>query len=719
MIQRTFGVDDLNFLKANQPDWRVPEISDNITDGLKNAFARNDELSATILYALVIQLLSQGQHLDSIINDQNLLLNLLCAAALKDHRPSQSIIFRIYAYFQRSPPPHVESSKSLWLAMSVSEGAHFVSAELQRINAHLHKDSVERFRNSGGYNRFFSTSSELNPLDIVSWVSKEAHDSSNLTKPLNSRGDTALHIAAIQNQSPALLELLRISALTDINALNTFGETPLYRACVAGLTENVLQLLSRNADALLRPSEESPGCLHWIFQFDPEDINILVNELVSHGASVNARSIQAIGIPYYPFELPFGTALHWAVEMSAPEAVNALLRHRADACLRDGSDPYKFDQSVRHLDRILPHGICSVAGRPTLGLNAFDLAVKNRNYRILDILFSKSFTDVADLTDEQGHSALHRLDSAHWLYLKHGTRIWKPCIEGSKSEQQEAVDLTVALLREHGFQLDRLTRPQDAPEGYKFHRLTPLMMAVKRRNVDSIKSLVRAGANVGYINDTGKTALHAFGDDYQSLLGLQRAAITALLRPKPDVNVRDINGDSPLTMAARMMLTEVGLALLEHGADFCVRGSTATDVGYGQNVIGIFCRCEIHEKDERDEWMAMILTRFVFPSLGAPDKRIEDEVLTNAGFGGGNLLHFTAHHGLRRSCQLLLKAGMVDCNQLRRGSKIRRRDGIRGKIRYYLTPLDEALKKAGHKQTTWVSDFSATGMCHTYDCLRC
>ena len=696
----------------------MPEISENITPGLKAAFTRGGNLPSEMLHALIVKVLSQGHNLDLEIDDRNLLLDLLCAAARQGQRPSKSIIFRIYEYFDLNPPPDISSAKLSWIADSVSEGAFFLRSELQQMDADIYAKSIASFRTSGGFNSPHATSPLLNSLSTAHEVLQNERHELELTSPLNSHGENALHIAAASDQSSILSELLCRSSPRDINSSNAFGETPLYKACKNGSASNVLQLLSHGADASIRVSEDGPGCLHWIFHFDASDINHIVDELIRHNAGVHIQSKQKIAILGPPFTLPVGTALHWAVEMSVPKAVSALLRHGADPCVRDGRDPYEYDNSVRDLDRILPpdNTPFAVAVRPTMGLNAFDLAVHNMDNSILGMLLSRaSVHDVADQVDEEGYSALHRLDAGSWLRTRQGTRIWKPCLRGSRRKQKEATALTVALLRDHGFQLDRLTKPQQpALKGLKFARLTPLMLAVRHCNVMTAEALVETGASVDVCNDRGRTALHAFNPSYANFPSHQSAMISILLRSNPDVNLQSMDDDSPLAMVARLRLTKVGLALLERGADFCVRCSNPGDIGYGQNVLAVFCRCEMEDVLKRDEWMTMVLAKFVIPQLlgrgNNMSKRIEEEVLTNAGINGGNFLHFAASGGLAACCRLLLERGLVDCNQLRRSSKRRYRNGVRGIVTQYQTPLDEALKGAKSARRREKTRFSGRGV---------
>lgn len=50
---------------------------------------------------------------------------------------------------------------------------------------------------------------------------------------------------------------------------------------------------------------------------------------------------------HYPFTLPQGSALHWAVLMQCHSAIKALIENGADPRLRNGSDPYAYDDRIR------------------------------------------------------------------------------------------------------------------------------------------------------------------------------------------------------------------------------------------------------------------------------------------------------------------------------------------------------------------------------------
>lgn len=474
---------------------------------------------------------------------------------------------------------------------------------------------------------------------------------------------------------------------------------------MAGLTNNVLQLLSFGADSSIKPSANGPGCLHWLFHFDPSDANLVADRILENRASIHAQSKQKIPMFYYPFLLPMGTALHWAVEMSAPEAVTALLCNGADPSIRDGSDPYEYDRSVRHLNLVLPpHGtLFCVAEHPTMGMNAFDLAVKNRDYKILEILLSRMSNTIIGQTDEEGYTALHRLDAGHWLHTKRGTSIWKPFLQGSMVDQKEALRRTVAALLENGFCLDSLTRPQETAEhGVIFSRKTTLMLAIANRCVDTVQVLIEAGADVDTINDEGRTALFALSHISADDRGLQSKMITLLLSANPSIHVHDVYGDSPLVVAASLGLTEVVSGLLQYGADLCDRKMRVDSVGYGETVLALSSNCRLDKTHEHDEWMCMILTRYVIPSLRNGSDELRDKLLNKAGLHGGTLLHFTARKGLLRCCEMLLKEISVEINPISKGRYIRRP----GLVTHYRTPLDEALRASETQEQDWETYFS-------------
>lgn len=77
---------------------------------------------------------------------------------------------------------------------------------------------------------------------------------------------------------------------------------------------------------------------------------------------------------HWPFILPAGTPLHWAVVVGADIAIRALIANGARACIRDKSDPYKYDSEIRALDKFGGDGqeAFSIPQTQPLGLSPLD-----------------------------------------------------------------------------------------------------------------------------------------------------------------------------------------------------------------------------------------------------------------------------------------------------------------------------------------------------------
>ena len=102
---------------------------------------------------------------------------------------------------------------------------------------------------------------------------------------------------------------------------------------------------------------------------------------------------------------------------------------------------------------------------------------------------------------------------------------------------------------------------------------TPLILATKRKDVNMVKAVLYAGANVNTVNSkTCQTAL------LEALLnGCTQIAIL-LIEAGADVNIADKSGDSALIVAARNRYLNITKVLIEAGADVnkrCVDDTTA------------------------------------------------------------------------------------------------------------------------------------------------
>ena len=625
------------------------------------------------------------------------LLDILLAGTQKGSQPLRALIHLVYDHFQLLPRPDVNELKLPWMSEAVAGGAFFLRKELQRLDSNLLETSVQRFRDYGGYSHFYAAMKREATSELFERISSESATSLNRKESLNSRGDKLLHILSSFSNSEVLEKVLKVTSPQEINIVNNCGETALYRACMAGQTSNILLLLSQGADPSIAPSPCGPTCLHWLFNFSTREVDTIARELIKHGAQINSISEQKIPMLHYPFTLPIGTPLHWAVDMSAVEATYTLLQHGACPYRRDGSDPYAHDDNVRNLDMSLPPDWVrySVAKSTTLGLSAIDLAVKNRDHEILDILLSSHSSIDPNDSDEEGYSAMHRLDAGEWRHTVHGTAIWCPLFQGPTATRTASLRNTVAVLLRHGLKLDKLTKSKlSTSSDLGYSGQTALMIAVTGGNIETIKCLLDAGADVNLANTKGETAGLSLTDHILFDEAQQSEIVSLLLRANVDFHARDNRRKTALLGAASLRLRGVARALLNHGADLKDRILDTGSSQIGLTALALLATCDFPQVPEHDIWFMSQLKTHVLPRLVQTEGlTIRNELLEKADLDGGTLLHYTAMQGLVRSCVVLIEA-KVNLNGLRR--RIKRRRG--GTVICYRTPLDESLKNHKYRR---------------------
>lgn len=676
-----------------QYDWEIPQISFHYAETLRSAFLGDEHMTTEVIQSLFMTY--AGSTRLAHYNDSQVkyfVLDLLNTGGRKGSQLLRAIIYTVHEHFQIQPRADLCDLKLLWMSEAVANGAFFLRKPLKNLNNDLLEKSIRTFQDRGGYNQLYAALDSGLITEILMHTSLENVIHLDRKKSLNSRGDKVLHILSSATASEDLKNIVKLMNPQEVNALNHRGETALYRACMAGWAANVLLLLSHGADPSIAPSHSGPTCLHWLFHFNPRDVDLVARELVTHGAPIHSQSKWKVPMPHYPFTLPVGTPLHWAVENSAVEATRSLLCQGADPSVRDGSDPYAYDDNVRYLDMWLPSNWrpYSVAKHTTLGFNAVDVAVKNRDHEILTMLLSTDNSFDPDDTDEEGYSAVHRLDAGEWRYLNHGSPIWCRLFQGSPSSQADSLKKTIAILLQHGFKLDKLTKEKKRTDStLGFSSQTALMIAVAKGSTETVKQLLDAGADVNVTNSEGETALLSFTEYHVEEEGQQSKVVSLLLDADAHLHARNSRNDTPLIQAALFCLCEVAAALLNHGADLRDRVmETTTRIAFGQTALALMAKCPLELTAKYDEWLVTQLKAHVLPRIAAADGlALRDEILEKADLDGGTLLHYAAGVGFVRSCAILLEA-KVSINSVRRRVKSRRG----GRVICYRTPLDEALK---------------------------
>ena len=243
-------------------EWETLEISADIVEPLTAVFSKNKVISPTLLYALLLRCLGRGRDLQLNTTSRTLLFDVLHAAADQGHLPSRSMIYRIHDYFDMQIPSREVKTKVDWISEAVADGAFFLQSELQTLDPGRLKTAIGKFRELGGYNCFYAPID----LDALSAILQCSMTTTLLSldknEPLNPRGDRLLHIVASYDRPELLSDLLDSIGLARVNTTNNHGETPLYRACQAGMTRNVVKLLSCSAKPSITPSPQGPSCLH-------------------------------------------------------------------------------------------------------------------------------------------------------------------------------------------------------------------------------------------------------------------------------------------------------------------------------------------------------------------------------------------------------------------------------------------------------------------------
>lgn len=585
------------FRKSKHEDWEPDPFSKYYVDDLLTCIQKGDEgFSRETYFDIFLHLASRLR--DPTIPDATV-LNLLVKAASLGARNAQSMVSLMHHYYGIELPESLRQNHMQWLKRAVSDGSLLGKWDLQHLNHREFSESIEKFRSQGGYNwNYFRNHRKIR--DTMSGKSGVS-------------GWTKLHQLAACGTVDEVREYVKQGAKDDIDTLTSNGETALYLASARGCWEISKELLLSGADPAKPCTRYGITCLHWLFCFDEEIQDEAVIQFISHGADIDATAQSEMPFLHYPFVLPAGTPLHWAVITSSRTAIRALFDHGADVLVRDGSDPYVFDARVRYLNKFggPNEQAYSLPEIKTMGLSSLDLSVMQRDPYLFRLVRSSKQRINIDAGDEEGFSVLHRLSADEDRITRLGNVFSSAPFKGTWEEARRGLREIVEIVRELGGNFDLLTttttseaqnfRPSDILDQ------TPLMLAMRRVDVDVVKALLDNGANPNIENKDGATAIHYLGSNTEDS---KVRCVQLLASHKADLNHRSKSGATLVTRGG--LSPDVVDALLAKGVSIEMVNSTINAIEYGQSLWMLLAAHNEPSPYIRDREVARLLEKHVF-----------------------------------------------------------------------------------------------------------
>ena len=297
-------------------------------------------------------------------------------------------------------------------------------------------------------------------------------------------GTTALHWASHLNQPEIVDLLLREGA--DFDAVNRYGVTPLWLACVDGEVSVIQRLLRAGADPNTRMAAGDTVLMRAARAGNLGTVKLLL----SAGAAVNAREHRQ-----------GQTALMWAAAENRPEVVEALIKEGADLSARStgqgGFTALLFGVRQGNLDAVRELLDAGASPNETLpeGTSAVGLAVASAHYELGALLLERGADPNAA---GSGWTALHRVTWSRRPYK--GTNNPVPVPTG----EMDSLTFVERLLA-HGAEPNALLqRPpavlfvgRDVGRRGGAHLLgaTPFFLAARNADVPLMRLLVEHGAD--------------------------------------------------------------------------------------------------------------------------------------------------------------------------------------------------------------------------------
>ncbi|KAI8941751.1 hypothetical protein NX059_002955 [Plenodomus lindquistii] len=695
-LQEAMDRADPHVLYNFAPDsyiWETQPRSAALLNGLYRTTKENSKAAESVAPedALAISLYFATQAQAKNTDDQHVVQKFLEISARqydriahKDERNAQQKVYHsniacdLLSRFCKTPGRSFDCEDATkWLEVAVATGSVLARADLRELDPERLSKMLESFRSSGGYNKLYRKITSSPEVLVLP-------DMDRLAAQVN------LHELAAFGTCKELSRCLDEPYDSSINALSASKETALYIACARGSWEHAELLLERGADASIKCTVAGITSLHWIFAFNGETCKVAVKGMLRAGADVNASIPPNVELPFphCPFVLPAGTPLHWAIATSSHDAIEALIEAGADPLLRNGSDPYMYDDRIRHLYTVGGPDAegCTFAESGCLGLSSVDLAAVHRDPFLLQLMVKRGDCVDINSADEEGFTVFHRLATSQ--VFRTSRRVRYPAQMFRGKNETDSLRALIAAIKSLGGDIERLTssaetaiQKEQRPTDLEKFSYTPLMLAMLEADHSLVQALLTCGASVDTENTSRATALfhisHRANAEQHQLLQCFRT----LLAYGANVNHRSSTGNTPLLAAAQGKVRDIFDLFLSLGAHIDERNRTDRAVFPGKSVFASF----VSSDEGSDQNLLKLLTTYVFQSSEPERKR---RVIQEGSDSGSTLLHECAAFAMPDCVKALLQNG-ARVNALERKTLCGLQDGksIERNV-WYETPLD-------------------------------
>jgi ankyrin repeat protein/L-ascorbate metabolism protein UlaG (beta-lactamase superfamily) len=381
-----------------------------------------------------------------------------------------------------------------------------------------------------------------------------------------------------------------------LNAKNSPGQTPLWKAAETGQLEIARFLLEAGADPAIGDNENTLP-----FHIAAKSGNIDLFELLhARGFDINVRDDGGVTPLFYAIQgrhpgmvkhildkggdVRMKTNQQWPVMLYGAvygpmETVQLLLDHKADinATTDEGWTPLHSACSYGRTDmvRYLVEKGANINAKTTDGTTLLMGALNPNCYEVVEFLISKG-ADV-NYKNEHGETALMQVamrgtTSIAQLLLDHGADI-------NAANEVEMTALTRTAWSRKPDEMSRFLILHGARVNPDRTGVSaPLHQAARSGQLEMVKNLVENGAQVNRVDENGYTPLHL------AILNKNANIVKLLVEHGAFLNVKNqVSGNTEIHLAAMMGSQEITSYLLDKGADISLsngEGKTAFDLAW-------------------------------------------------------------------------------------------------------------------------------------------